>query len=478
MSVRRSRAWTALTLGFALLLALALGWCIAEMPMTVYDGVGPILDAERIPSTWSMFVSGLSQRGFLRPLRVAQIKLVYDLAGGHEFLAYKAVHVALTLGTCLLFASLLAVGTGVEFVAATVALMIAVGHHSFFMLVGEAYPINHFLEMVMLALVVAHIARRPAPRWWSDGLVLVVLAIGMLTLESGVLLWVVLAACYGVGWRGVSRPALVGATMLLAGYFVVRFGLLHVAGPGLDERASGWWLGRLEPLELTARFGHNPLPFYAYNVMSAVMTLLFAEPRAGTWILTRQWLAGDVPPWMAIHVASSTLVTLLVIVFAAGAVRRLGRGAGDDHDRLAVVGLVMVAANAAISFGYLKDEVLSIGSTFYAAAAFAALSAGGRWVTAGRPRAIAALLVVPVLLATSALWTLRAVGTFYGLRSYAYKVSYDWAVFPLATELPADAANPATRALFTRLRAQNLRVRVPNPTQTDEYDAQRLIEIR
>ena len=478
MSPRRFAPSAVLTAAFALLLAFALSWCIVHIPLTVYDGLSPVFAAERERSAWSMFVAGLSQQGFLRPLRLAQIKLVYDLAGGHEFAAYKGVHVALVVAACLLFARLLRARTAVEFVAAVVAMMIFVGHPSFFMLVGEAYPINHFLEIVALALLVAVLAREPAARWWTDALVLMAFVAASLTLESGILLWVVVAAGYAMGWRGVSRRAVVAVTLLLAGYFVLRFGVLHIAGPGLDERASGWWLGRLERGDLAARFGHNPLPFYAYNVMSAVMTQLFSEPRAGTWLFTRQWLAGDVPPWMAIHVLSSTIVTVVVAGAAVRAGRRLWRGTADDADRLVGLGVVMVAANAALSYGYLKDEVLSIGATFYAAAAYAALATCGTWLTSAPRRAWVALALVPVLLAASSLWTLRAVGTFYGLRSFAFKVSYDWATYPFARELPAEAADPRSRALFERLRRESLEMRVPNPRFTDQYDVERLIEIR
>ncbi len=486
----------------AVVLGAALSWCIVRMPMTLYDGLGPILDAEKSSSVWATFVGGLSQRGYFRPLRVAQIKLVFDLARGHEFFAYKAVHVGLTVASCALFAALLAPATSIELAAAAVAIMIFVGHHSFFILIGETYPINHFLEIVMLALLIAVLARRghgereggregrekrsadarpnapPAGgAWWADALALMALVAGLLTLESGVLLWVVLVSGRLLGWRGVSKRAVVAATILVAMFFVWRVGVLHIGGPDLDERASGFGLRRLERFELAARFAGNPMPLYAYNVGSAVLTVLFSEPRAGTFVLLRQWLEGEVQPWMVSHVVSSAAVTLLIVGFAIGAVPRVWRRRADDRDRLLWLGLLLVGANAAVSYGYLKDEILSVGAAFYAAAAYAALAAcGDRMARPGR--AWLPVLVIPALVIVSMLWTLRAVGTFYGLRSFAAKSSHDWAAFQFEHENPAAAADPRTRSVYDRLRRTNLDLRVPIPFFTDEAEVQSVIEIR
>jgi hypothetical protein len=42
------------------------------------------------------------------------------------------------------------------------------------------------------------------------------------------------------------------------------------------ERSSGFGLAILDPEDLIARFGANPLPFYAYNVTASAMSVLFA----------------------------------------------------------------------------------------------------------------------------------------------------------------------------------------------------------
>ena len=44
-------------------------------------------------------------------------------------------------------------------------------------------------------------------------------------------------------------------TVLLAGYFVLRFGVLSVGTPGLIERSSGYLFEILDPPELRGEFG-------------------------------------------------------------------------------------------------------------------------------------------------------------------------------------------------------------------------------
>ena len=49
------------------------------------------------------------------------------------------------------------------------------------------------------------------------------------------------------------------------------------------ERASGFGFRVLDPPELADRFGGNPLPFYAYNIASSVLSVLLSEPRGGVY---------------------------------------------------------------------------------------------------------------------------------------------------------------------------------------------------
>src|SRR5205814_7395420 len=104
--------------------------------------------------------------------------------------------------------------------------------------------LNTKLTLAAICLLVVNISagsRRTRPtrvgRILSDAPVLVLLVWALLTNELGLLLWVCIAGGYLVGFRGVSRNAVIAATALVAIYFYVRFLQLHVGTPGLNERS-------------------------------------------------------------------------------------------------------------------------------------------------------------------------------------------------------------------------------------------------
>lgn len=469
-----ARHWTALAALAALALAAGLAWCIAASPLTLYDGLGPILDSSRVDDAVAIFRRAMDTPGYLRPLRLAQIKAAYDLAPANPIGTFKAIHVALTLAAFLAFVAWLRPSSAAEAAAALVALVVVAGHHSMFMLLAEAYPINHFLEMVVLALLLALLARG-APRWWKAVLAPIILIVALATLESGLLLAVVAVTCWLVGWRGITGRGVIACLVVVAGYFWIRFGVLQIVSPGLDERAAGWGMSRLEPEELIARFQANRLPFYAYNVVSSLLDVLFSQPRNGTWIMARRWIDGDFTPWMAIHLGSSLIISLMLLAAAVRALPRWWSSTLDDRDRFVLLAVAMVGANAVISFGYVKDDVLSLGATFYAAGAFAVLArAAERASAGGRGRQVAAA----VLIAASLLWTVRATGTFFSLRAFAYRTGADWARYSLERELPADAATDHTRRLFERMRDESVRRGGPHVRFTNEPAVQPYVEIQ
>ena len=465
--------WAAVALAASL--AAGLSWCIVRAPLTLNDGLGPILDSHRADTVGDMWRNGWYSMGYWRPLRLAQIKAVVDAAPPDATSAFKTIHVTLTVAMFVLFAAWLRPRSLAELAAAGVALMILAGHHSFFVLFSEAYPINHFLEIVTLAIAVALLARG-APRWWKAVLAAVLVAIGSLTIESGLLLAVVAVGCWMIGWRGIPGRGLLLTAAVVAAYGYLRFVVLEIPSPGLDERSAGWWLARLEPPELTARFGHNPLPFYAYNVMAAWLDVLASEPRVGSFQIVGRWLDHNLRPWMVIHLVSSLLVTGTMLAALVPALSRWRRGALDDRDRFVLLACLMVTANSVISFGYVKDEVLSVGAVFYAGGAFAVLARLGEQAR-GRLTARAAAAGVALVLA-SVLWSSRAAATFFSLENSAYKVANDWADYSLEQESPADWTFEPTRRAYEAIRDRSLTRDVPHPIFTIQPRVDRYLEVQ
>lgn len=445
--------------GLACLFALVLAADLLWMPVQVSDSLGEILSARLSPSAWTFFFDGFGSEAYLRPLRFAQIKVLFDLAGGEQYwLVYRGVHALLAGAALWLFVRALRVSTVTDFGAAACALAVLVGIHTFRGTVQESFPINHFLEIVVLCLLTVNLARsRGGP--WVDVAAALTFVAAALTLESGLLVWVVAATAWALGWRGISVRGLAGMTALLLGYACLRLVLLSTGVPALSERSSGYLLEMLDPPELQRRFGAEPLWFYAYNVAASVSSVLFSEPQDGVFEAVYSWLH-DLPMWrVTIPVMTSAITTALLIW---SGVRRICRGAPfDDTARALTLFVVVLAANASLSFAYTKDEILSVAGAFYAFAAYGAIREALMASAALRPMAASGCALLLCLLATG--WSVRVVGVHYVLRSQADKHQMDWVELPgrwmRDGTWPSDAAE---QRLILKLRDDALQLSLPN----------------
>ena len=434
----------------AALMALSLSYGLLQMPLQVHDSLDEIVAAQGSPGVWASFTSSIGVTGYFRPLRIAETKLLFDVSRGHLFAAYKAFHIALLIAAFGLFVAALRVETPVDMAASLFALAVFAGIHTFMGLVKEAYPVNHFLQIVVLVLIAMQLSRsRGGP--WVDVAAALTLIAACMTLESGVLVWVALAAARMAGRRGVSDRALVAVTVLVGIYVIARFTVL----PHGMQNASGYLVERLEPEQIRQRFGAGFTGFTAYTVLASVSSVLFSEPRAGTLVMLRAWQAGDIPPRMWITLVSSVLTTALIGI-AALKLRRSAAAEGHGADMRAdfVIFAAVLAASAAASFTYAKDEIMSVAGVCYALVAF--------WAVRDqlvRVRHVAgAVSLAAVLLVASSLWAVRVIGVHHVLRTQAFAFHNDWA--SVRDHLPAD---PAARRLVTALRAQALSQPVVNP---------------
>jgi dolichyl-phosphate beta-glucosyltransferase len=444
---RHANRYTAASYVLALVLAISFGADLFRMPIQVSDSIEEIIGAQAQSSIVETFVVNLGQAAYLRPLRRAQIKAVYDLSGGRYHAAYRGFHVALFALTLLLFVRALRVSGAADLAAAAFAMTVFLGLHTFYPAVGSAYPINHFLEIILFALLAFNLAQG-RPSWGKDVAAVGVFVAAALTLETGLLVWVVLAAAWFVGMRGVSRRGVAAVTVLLAAYLFARFVYLGTGTPLLSERSSGFLFEVLDPEVLEARFGASPWGFYAYNVASSAMSVLTAEPRAGVLVTTRAWLESAVPPWALVALVTSVLTTVLIAV-AAWRVARERRTLDHNGQMLAVFAAVLVA-NCVMSYAYTKDEIVSVAGAFYALAAYAAVRVLSGAVTA-RGRGASAVVLALVMAVVAGGWSIRAAGLHHVLVTQAFKQRLDWAGTPA---LPIDT--PASRELMRQVRAAAL----------------------
>ncbi len=450
--------------------ACAAGVCasLLTIPVQVTDSLVPILQAQSSPSVAGAVLASADSAAYLRPLRIAQIQWLFEAANGRYFLAYKAFHVALVLACLALFVMAARVRTAGDVWAFACALTVLTGLHTFLGTVWEAYPINHFLEVVVLCLFV-YVLAESRGGWWADALAALAFAVAALTLESGLLLWVVAVVAWLAGAKGLSRRGLVLMTVLLAGYLVVRFGYYSTGLPTLVERSTGFGTQKLDPPELMRRFGGRPLVLYAYNIVSSLGSVLLSQPRAGVWTLLAEPRADGLSPGTMMNVIVSLLTTVAIAVWStrrwpAWRTRQFQQG-----DRVVLVALAVTVANAVLSYGYTKDEIMSPAGAFYALAVGVVgrdLVTGPRpsgqpGATAPTPAAWAMLFVIGLV---SAGWAVRAAGLHYQMHQMAHDVRNEWV--SVDAWLEAQHAAPATdeaRALVRELREDALARVTGNP---------------
>jgi len=409
---------------YAALVAIVFAYFLVDLPVQVSDSYGNLVQAASEPSVGSLVTKQFWSRSYLRPLLWGNIRVVLDLSNGHYFEWFRGWHVAQVAVLIVFFVRLVRPRTLAAAAVLPLGLAALIGMHTFDGTVREAFPINTFLTIVLCCLAAADLALGE-PRWWRDLASALLFAFSALTVESGLLVAVIFVTAFAVGARGVSRVGLAAQLALVAGYFFLRFSVLHVGAPELTERSSGFGFSTRNPSDLIAMFGGHPLVFYAYNVGSSILSLLFSEPREGVWTVTRSVVEGGVPIGGLVNIAASALGTALIGAYLWSRRRAWLRWEFTRDDQIVVMFLGVAAANATISYAYTKDVILSPAGVFYALA----LAVAAQWCVGvalqARGRAFATAALALVLL--SGLWGFRAVGAHLGLRQAALAVRNEWA---------------------------------------------------
>ena len=473
------------------IMAATVCYSVLRIPLQVTDSLVPMLDAQKTPSVIGAFASGARASGYFRPLRAAQIQALFELSNGHYFAAYKGFQAAMVAVVFALFLLVLEVNSLRRLAALLFALTVLTGLHSFRGSVWEAYPVNHSLEIVAFCLLALLLARSNGGRW-SDAAAALTFLAAVSTVESGLLVWVVIVAAWLTGARGVSGRGVLVVTALLAGYVALRFAYLHTGVPALSERSSGFGLRQLDPAELQRRFGAWPYGFYAYNVVSSLLTVLFSEPRAGIWTIPAEFVRGRVAAGTVINVVSSAVTTVIIGWFVAArrdawrpafaqalrrgrpafaqALRR-GRSEFDRDDQIVLVSCAVIIANAVISYSYTKDEIMGPAGVFYALAACVGivfvLRTVGEQIDRGAdplgPRVPLATLAL-VLAIVSAGWVVRTAGLHYQMNLMTFYDRNEWVyVDDWLVQQKSAPSTDAGKALVRQLREDAVEHAAVNP---------------
>lgn len=423
-----SRAWVRPTLAVAYVAAitLTLAYFMVRIPIQLTDGASNMIDVVGKPLL-TVFRDKAGNDGFFRPLMWPPYGLVMTWSGGHYHAWFKTLQVGQLFVLLLLWLRWVRVGTRLDLAVLPIGVAVLTGSHMFVGAIREAFPINHFLAIAgaSLAAAVLSLERR---RVINDVLAMALFAYASLTLETGLLVWVILIWGFVLGGRGVSRWGLAAVTAGLVAYLAVRFLWLGTGSPGLDERATGFGFRVLEPAELIQRFGAHPVWLYAYNVAGGLGSVLFAEPRGGVFRFVRGLVTGESEPRTVVNVLCATGTTLLAATSLWRVLRR-GRRAPLTHaDQVLLMFPAVLAANAVFCYGYLKDVVLSPAGVFFAGAAFVAFREALSAILQPRPGASrvarAGLAVLVTVLAAG--WGIKQIGVHYAVRKQIDDVRTEW----------------------------------------------------
>ena len=263
-------------------------------------------------------------------------------------------------------------------------------------------------------------------------------------------------------FRGVSRSATLAATGVLAGYFLCRFVLLDVGVPSLIERSSGFGFRMLDPPELISRFGANPIPFYAYNIFGSVLGVFFAEPRGGVFVFVRSLLDHTVHVSYVIEVGSSLLTTAVMMWFVARRWRVWFRREFDHYDRLFLVSMGVIVANAVIIYPYVKIVTMSTADMFYALAMVPALRCLMLELSTRRLAFRRGVVLCAVLAAISVGWTVRGASFFVDLTRAGGSYQRTWRALTGAPSVSVSPMDSRQAAVIEQVRQQMEALRVPS----------------
>ncbi len=458
-SVPVQRRWTSVAQAYGLLVSAVLSYFLLGLVIQVSDSFGNLL-AVQMPTLGELVRDQLSQRAYLRPLLWAQIKVVYDWSGGDYYAWFRGIHVAQVCALVALCVRLMRPAAVLDAALVPLSLAVLVGAHTFVPMLREANPLNFYLFIALACVAVANLAFQARSRWYTDALAIALFAAAVLTVESGILVWVVCVSAYVLGARGLSRSAVVAMTVCLVSYLAIRMLVLDVGSPALTERAAGFGFRPLEPAELTARFAGREWTFYLYNVVSSFATVLFAEPKGGVWRFVFEVSTRSVHPWTIVSVLSSTAATGLVAWFLWTRRACIRVWSFDHDDRIVGVFVAVLAANAVISFPYTKNVIMSPAGVFFALAVF---SASRHWfVHAAARRRVATVMLFAVLTGG---WAYRVAGNHYNLRWTAAEQRAMWVTVDTWLERQRiSLARPEAHELRDALRADALRNH-PTPYQ-------------
>lgn len=417
MATHGGNLWTAAVVGVAAPFLIVLSLILWNTPYPLSEGVALLEDVD----TRSTSELLLPKSSYYRPLFHLTLAAAWHGAASLDaFLAsVRLFHIIPTVALILLFVGFVRPRTPAEAAAALVAVAVLIGSPG--LLDNLEIPLTYTIVGMAALMIVWMLAERPG-RWWHAPAIvaLTILAIGFK--EQGLVVVPVVLVAWWAGAPGVRLGTAVAVTVLAVVYVALR--LLQGGQWAPFEQDVGYGFTSIPTGEAAERFGSFLLPIYMYSGASTIANVLFAEPTAGVFSITRDISRGEVAPWQILYLASSTALTALIAWWGIASLTRAARDGWSPESRAFVAMLMALAACGVLSFNYSRDRLGGMALVLYAIGAFyavrAAIAATAHASTARFTAGVAAL----VLLAGA--WQIRALHTVEYERRRALNSYTEW----------------------------------------------------
>jgi hypothetical protein len=394
--------WTVAVLAALTPLLALLAWTFWRMPYPINEAVAIFEDVAR--KSPQQFL--IADTTYYRPLYHLSVMDIWMHGGslGARLAWIKVLHFAPMLALPLLFVWHLRPRDSRTAVAAIVAAAVLIGSPGYrdnleipARLHGsrDAARDGRVDAARITGSVVAHVADH----------LLTVIAVGFK--EQGLVIVPVIVVAWWMGARGAT-PRLVGGVFALTlAYLAYRF---HYRSHwGAFQQSMGLGFSIIEAREAVARFGAFPYGMYAYNSVSTMLNVLFEEPTAGLYFITRNLRFGGIQAWEIINLGSSALLTGIIAWAGWRVLSGRARAISPVEARAYGAMLIALLASGALSFQYSRDRLGGMAAVFYALAAYFAFLQLDTWRGVGRGvlRWIATLALAAIAVG----WVVRAYGT-------------------------------------------------------------------
>jgi hypothetical protein len=426
--------WTAVVLAlatpFTAILCLTLWW--TPFPLTeavaIFENVTNPSINPWIPET-----------SYYRPLFYETVSAIWYNAGSLDMaLAWlKLIQIVAVLVLIAVFILHLRPRTFIDAAAASVAVAVLVGSPGF--RDNLELPLFYTTVAMPLLLIVWILLNRP-PRPWHAPLIVALTLIAIGFKEQGLVIVPVAVVAWWTRAPAATRPLAVTLSAVAIAYVLLR--LNWRADWPVFEQSIGLGFRELDLPEATARFGAFPYFIYAYNAVSTMAALLFAEPARGVFRIVDAWTQGRAQIWQFAHVGSSIALTGIIAWWGLTSMRT--RPGWSIESRTFVTLIVATLACGALSFNYSRERLVGMAVVFYALAAFFALRAAAARLLEAPPRRFAVATAAVALLAVA--WETRAVATIEYVRATAWRNQMEWLIL-----LPARRAEFAERPAYLRI---------------------------